>query len=134
MAIKTTIGPKGVVSERIAGTSDVLVVDVESPRENVRTITSGSGVISVTGGTNLFIAPVTPTASLPGVGSEEVGTRVLLMKDDNTATVLVSGTNPMNAADTLVLNDAFAHLELLAVKGDDDGSFVWHVLHTSGVL
>ena len=134
MAIKTTVGPKGVVSEKIAGTNDVFVVDVEAPRENVRTIVSGAGVVSVTGGTNLFVAPVTPTASLPSIGSEEVGTRVLLLKDDNAATVLVSGTNPMNAANTLVMTDAFAHLNLLAVKGDNDGSFVWHVLHTSGTL
>lgn len=134
MAIKTTIGPKGVVSERIVGTNDVLVVDVEAPRENVRTIVSGAGVVSVTGGSNLFVAPVTPTASLPSIGSEEVGTRVLLMKDDNAATVLVSGTNPMNAADTLVLSSAFAHLDLLAVKGDNDGSFIWHVLNVSGTL
>ena len=134
MAIKTTIGPKGVVSEKIAGTSDVLVVDVDSPREEVKTVVSGAGVVNVTGGTNLFLAPVSPTASLPAVGAEEVGTRVLLLKDDNTATVLVSGTNPMNAADTLVLNDPHAALDLLAVKGDDDGAFIWHVLHTSGVL
>lgn len=134
MAIKTTVGPQGVVSQKIAGTNDILVVDVERPRETVRNIVSGSGVVALTGGANLFIAPVTPTASLPALGVDLLGTRLLVMKDVNAATVLVSGTNPMNAANTLLLSSPFAHLELLACRANNNGTFIWHIIHTSGVL
>lgn len=129
MAIKTTIGPKGVVSEKIAGTDDVYVLDVEKPRNSVRTIVSGTGTVTITGGANMFVAPVEPvTAALPTIGSEEVGTQILLLNDDNATTVQVSGTNNVNGDATVDLSGAYGVLGLVAVKSDDDGAFHWHVL------
>ena len=129
MAIKTTIGPKGVVSEKIDGVVDKVVYDVDSKNEGVRTIVSGSGTVSVLGGANMFVAPQTVTASLPLLGVEEVGTRILLMNDLNGTSMLVTSSNSINGVtDPVEMSASYGVLDLIGVKSDNDGNFHWHIL------
>jgi hypothetical protein len=132
MAFKTTIGPKGVVTERIDGSADQFVLDVEAPRGVVNTVVSGAGTIDVTGGTYIFIAPVTVTASLPAITSDNVGSQVTLLKDANATTMLVTSSNSINSVTAaVVMSSSFGVLDLVSVPSNNNGSFHWHVLRST---
>lgn len=133
MALKTTIGPRGVVTELVAGTQDQLVVDVEAPRETVNTVVSGAGTLNVTGGTYMLITPVTLTASLPSINATNVGTHVVLLKDLNATAVLVTSSNSINGVTTpVVMSSSYGVLDLVSVPSNPSGSvFHWHILHST---
>lgn len=133
MALKTTIGPRGVVTELIAGTQDQLVVDVEAPRETINTIISGAGVLSASGGTYMLLTPVSLTCSLPSINTANVGTHVIFLKDLNATAVLVTSSNSINGVATpVVMSSSYGVLDLVSVPSNPSGSlFHWHVLHST---
>jgi hypothetical protein len=131
MALKTTIGPNGVVTETIAGSQDQLVVNVENSRDTVRTVVSASATVSLDlGTTTMLIAPAAAgvTCSLPELNTSSAGQQITLLLDDNGEEVLVSGSNPVNSDATLATSGAFGVLELVGVKSDNEGSWHWHIL------
>lgn len=132
MAVKTTVDSRGVVTETIAGTKNVLVVDVDQPREGVTTVVSAAGTVSVDGTTLLVARTAIVTASLPSLGSEEVGERVLILLDgqgNNVVDVTGSaGALSIDGSATVQVSGAYGHLEVIGVKANDDGGFVWHIL------
>lgn len=132
MALKTTIGPRGVVTEQIAGTQDQLVVDVETSRETVNTVVSGAGSLSVTGGTYIFIAPVSLTAALPSINQTNVGTQVTLLHDAGTTPVLVTSSNSINGVATpVVMSSSYGVLDLVSMPSNNNGLFHWHILRST---
>jgi hypothetical protein len=130
MAIKTTIGSQGVVSEQVSGEDQLIInAPVQTSRESVRTIVSASGTVSVGVGTTLFIAPEEAgvTASLPVLGNDGVFVRVLLDKNDRT--IQISGSNGIDGTVyTLNTSGSYGVVELIGVKADDDGLFNWTIL------
>lgn len=137
MALKTTIGPNGVVTETVAGNVDQLVVDVASQRASVRTVVSASSAAVVDlslADTTLLVAPgaSSVTCSLPALNNDEVGRVVTLVHDSNGETVQLSGSNNINGSATLDYGVAYGVVKLLGVKADDDGAFVWTILEQKG--
>jgi len=132
MAIKTTIGPKGVVSETTTGTEDQLVVTVDAPVETVTTVVSASSAaaVALTGGTTMLVAPAAAgvTCSLPALATTNVGLGVKLLLDSNGERVVVSGSDKINGSATLPTSGAYGVLDVVGVKSDDDGNFHWHIL------
>jgi len=132
MAIKTTIGPKGVVSETTTGTEDQLVVTVDAPVETVTTVVSASSaaVVALTGGTTMLVAPAATgvTCSLPALTSVNVGLGVKLFLDGNGRRVVLSGSNNVNSSAVLPTSGAYGVVDIVGVKSDDDGNFHWHIL------
>ena len=138
MAVKTTVDSRGVVTETITGTKNVLVVDVDQPREGINTIVSASGTVSVNGLTFLVARTAVVTASLPSLGAEDEGERVLLMLDaqgNNVVDVTGSaGALSIDGNAIVQMSGAHGHLELLGVKANDDGGFLWHILDQKPVV
>lgn len=135
MALKTTIGPKGVVTENVAGSQDELVVNVNRAREDVRTVVSASGTVNLDlDTTTLLVAPAAAgvTCSLPGLSSANEGQMVTLMHDANGETVLVSGSNNINGSATLAYGQAYGVLKLMGVKADNDGNWLWQIVEQKG--
>jgi len=132
MAIKTTIGPKGVVSETTTGTQDQLVVTVDAPVETVTTVVSASraAVVALTGGTTMLVAPAATgvTCSLPALTTAKVGLGVKLVLDGNGRRVVLSGSNNINSSAFLPTSGAYGVVDIIGVKSDDDGNFHWHIL------
>lgn len=143
MAIKTTIGPKGVVSEKIAGTVDRLVLNTD---KTIETYTSSSadatGTVAVAP-PFMFMRPGTGglvTGSLPTVGSEELGQRILVLKDDTNGTLVLSGatgnkvvhatTTVANA--TLELKSGAANAVFDLVASVSGSSYYWYAVVGSG--
>jgi len=134
MALKTTIGPKGVVTETVTGSQDQLQITVSSQREDITKLVNSSGVVSIYGGLNLLItrAAAGVTASLPAVSSDTEGERVLIMLDGlGNNVVLVTGSAGalnIDGAATTNMSGAYGHLELLSVPADNSGSYSWHIV------
>lgn len=93
MATKTTIDSRGVVTETIAGSNDILVIDK-------RTVQDGSVSAADVTGTVTLDSPfhvLNPgdsgvvTGSLPTIGGEEVGLRILVHKDETSGVAVLSG-------------------------------------------
>jgi len=133
MATKTTIDSRGVVTQTIAGTSNVLVVDVDTEQDTITNVVSASGTQSIAGGTTLLIArTAVVTASLPSLSLEGEGMKVLLLLDgqgNNVVDVTGSaGALSIDGAAIQSVSGAFGHLELIGVKANDDGGFLWHIV------
>lgn len=136
MAIKTTIGTKGVVTENVVGSQDELVVNVRTHRD-IRTVVSASGTVNLDlGTTTLLVAPVATsvTCSLPSLNSTNEGQMVTLLHDSHGESVLVSGSNKINGADTLTYGVTYGVLKLLGAKADNDGNWVWQIIEQKGVV
>lgn len=95
MAVKTTIDSRGVVTETIAGSSDILVVNDD------QTITTADITAADISGTKTLDQPFTilnpgaaglVTGSLPTVGSDVVGARYLILKDNTSGVAVLSGS------------------------------------------
>jgi len=133
MAVKTTIDSRGVVTETTTGTKDVLVFDVDTERDTVVNVVSASGTTSVEGGSTLLIARTAiVTASLPSLSADDEGMKVLLMLDgQGNGVVDVTGSAGALSIDGNAIQSvsgAYGHLELVGVKADDDGGFLWHIV------
>lgn len=141
MAIKTTIGPKGVVSETIAGTKDELVVDIDRTIESyTSTSADGTGVFPVAPPVT-FLRPGTGgllTGSLPAISTP--GQRMLVTKDDTNGTIVLSGTaNKVVQGTTTVANATWEFKTNVAnaaydlVSSISGSTYFWHAaFSTSG--
>ena len=93
MAIKTTIDSRGVVTETIAGSNDILVVANRTVENATISSPAVAGTITVAPPFHVLNpgAGGLVTGSLPTIGSEEVGLRVLIHKDETTGAAVLSG-------------------------------------------
>lgn len=135
MALKTTIGPKGVVTEKVGGTVDQVVVDVGHEKQTIRTVVSASGQVDLSkSDITLLVAPSATgvTCSLPVLGTDTEGTMVTLVHDSNGETVELSGSQQINGSNTLSYGVAYGVVKLLGTKADNDGGFVWTILEQKG--
>jgi len=143
MAIKTTIGPKGVVSEKIAGTTDILVNDTDKTIETVNASSlNATGVVTVVPPI-MFMRPGPAglvTGSLPSVGAGEVGQRILVIKDDTTGKLVLSGAtgnkvvhaNSTVSAATLELKSNVPNVSFDLVASVSGSSYFWCAVVGSG--
>lgn len=136
MAVKTTINNKGVFSETISGSDDLLVIDAtqtSAPQQNVSisgTLVSGAVVTVSAPVTSIAPNASSPTASLPTIGSSNVGTMFWLIKSGaNTNNIVVSGTNPIGVGSTWTFNLSGSNdaVQLLATSGSGTG-YYWFIL------
>ena len=134
MALKTTIGPNGVVTEAVAGSQDELVLNVGKTLDTVRSVVSASATVNLDlGTTTLLIAPAAAgvTCSLPDLSTGNAGQTIRLLHDVNGEEVLVSGSaaNTIDGGATLSTSGAYGILEVMGVPSGDSGEgFHWHIL------
>lgn len=99
MGTKTTVNDKGLVTESESGTAITFIVDGKTinKTENAAVdgdITVGNKPVVVVEG-----ATVTPTASLPVVGSDNVGLQYTIVNADPTTAFAVSGTQGISGGE-----------------------------------
>jgi hypothetical protein len=136
MAFKTTIGPKGVVTENIPGTQDVVVVSTQQ-RKTVTTVDVSGSARADTAPFMLYQPSAAGvTASLPGISAAILGTEVWVMKASGSAStlpLLVSASNKIDGGPwTLVTSASCAAIHLLATSSSLGVGFNWHILSTKG--
>src|SRR5690348_7934710 len=109
MALKTTIGPKGVVTEVIAGTQDVVVTQVQQ-RNTVTTVdVSGSALASTAPFMLYQPSAAGVTASLPVISAGNLGTEIWIMKASGSAStlpLLVSASNKIDGGPWTLVTSA----------------------------
>jgi len=128
MGVKTTIGPKGVVTEKTTATTDQVVL-TSSKRQNAVTVIDAATSATVSTRYTLFRpAAAGVTGSLPVITSTDVGTEFVFLKNAGTTPLLVSGANPITdgGAWTVVAATAGQTYKVMAVSGTN--GFYWHVL------
>jgi len=136
MAIKTTIGPKGVVSTFIAGTQDILVTQTQ--QQNTVTTLDVSGSALAGSAPFMLYQPSAAgvTASLPAIVATNLGTEIWVMKASGSAStlpLLVSASNKIDGGPwTLVSSASCAALHVLATSSSLGVGFNWHVLSNKG--
>jgi len=136
MAIKTTIGPKGVVSTNIAGNQDIVVVQTQQQNSVTTFDVSGSGNGAVTPFTLFQPSAAGVTASLPVITSANLGTEVWILKASGSAStlpLLVTASNKIDGGPwTLVTSASCAALHVLSTSSSLGVGFNWHILSNKG--
>lgn len=143
MATKTTIDSRGVVTETIAGSNDILVLDKRTVQDGEVSAADVTGTVTLNSPFHVLNpgASGVVTGSLPVIGDEEVGLRILVHKDQTSGEAVLSGATGQpvveqggtisGAALEYKLTGTTAIADVIAsVSGS--GSYHWVVVAGSG--
>jgi hypothetical protein len=130
MAIKTTIGPKGVVTTKIPGTLDILTVTTQ---KNVVTVAAGSN--SAADAADIVVmqpGAAGVTASLPAIGVGNLGKEVWVLSQPDANPLLITGSNGIGGTTWTLAVSSSAAVQLLAVS-TSVGGYRWHILQQRNI-
>lgn len=143
MAVKTTIDSRGVVTETIAGSNDILVIDKRTVQDGEVSAADVTGTVTLNSPFNVLNpgAGGLVTGSLPTIGADEVGLRLLVHKDETDGVAVLSGATGQPVVEQGVeLGNATLEWKLTGDTGIADlvasvsgsGNYHWVVVAGSG--